>query len=97
MYWSNKFEWAILNKMKIKQVDGVWQYAYEGVIEQCDHAEVAPESPIAGTTNVTHVQSVNDNIHRILTAIEGLHDTMIEHHNKVEKKIEEMVNHILVY
>ncbi|KAJ1402277.1 hypothetical protein SESBI_28172 [Sesbania bispinosa] len=94
MCWSHNFEWAKLNKMKIKQIDGVWQYAYEGVIEQRDHAEVAHESPNAGTTNVTHVQSVDDNMHRILTAIEALHDTMIEHHGKVEKKIEEMVNRI---
>ncbi|KAJ1413237.1 hypothetical protein SESBI_19783 [Sesbania bispinosa] len=68
--------------------------AKEGVIEQRDHAEVEPKSPIAGITNVAHVQSVDDNMHRILTAIEDLHDTMIEHHNKVEKKIEEMVNRI---
>ncbi|KAJ1389796.1 hypothetical protein SESBI_37993 [Sesbania bispinosa] len=94
MCWSHHFEWAILNKMKIKQIDGVWQYASEGVIEQRDHAEVAHESPNVGTTNVTHVQSGDDNMHRILTAIEALHNTMIEHHNKVEKKIEEMVNHI---
>ncbi|KAJ1417741.1 Myb/SANT-like domain [Sesbania bispinosa] len=50
--------------------------------------------PMWGTTNVTHVQSVDDNMHRILTAIEALHHTMIEHHKKVEKKIEEMVNRI---
>ncbi|KAJ1409118.1 hypothetical protein SESBI_23012 [Sesbania bispinosa] len=68
--------------------------ANERVIEQHDHVEVAGEAPIAGTTNVTHVQSMDDNMQRILIVIEGLHNTVIEHHNKVEKKIEELVNHI---
>ncbi|KAJ1411887.1 hypothetical protein SESBI_20947 [Sesbania bispinosa] len=47
-----------------------------------------------GVDTAKEGESSDDNMHRILTAIEALHNTMIEHHNKVEKKIEEMVNRI---
>ncbi|KAJ1393472.1 hypothetical protein SESBI_34948 [Sesbania bispinosa] len=86
--WSNKFKWAILNKMKIKQVDGVCQYASEGVIEKHNQTEDAYEAPIAGTYNVTNVHHLDDNMQHIMTDIQGLHLTMVEHHTKVEKMIE---------
>ncbi|KAJ1440304.1 hypothetical protein SESBI_01869 [Sesbania bispinosa] len=92
--WSNKFEWAILNKMKIKQVDGVWQYASEIGIGKDNQAEDADEAHIAGTDNVTDVHHFENNMQHIMTIIQGLHLSMTDHHNKVEKMMEELVNRV---
>ncbi|KAJ1377137.1 hypothetical protein SESBI_49198 [Sesbania bispinosa] len=56
--------------------------------------EDANEAPIAGTDNVTDVHCFDNNMQHIMTAIQGLHLSMTDHHNKVEKMMEELVNRV---
>ncbi|KAJ1412074.1 hypothetical protein SESBI_20715 [Sesbania bispinosa] len=94
--WSNSFDQAILNKMKIKQVEGVWQYANEIGIEKDNQAEDADEAPITDTDNVTHEHHFDNNLQHIMIAIQGLQLSMTNHHKKVEKMMEELVNRVHV-
>ncbi|KAJ1438247.1 hypothetical protein SESBI_03146 [Sesbania bispinosa] len=43
--WSNKFDRRTLNKMKIIQFNGVWQYAHEGLEAPNDEFEEAVTAP----------------------------------------------------
>ncbi|KAJ1413046.1 hypothetical protein SESBI_19977 [Sesbania bispinosa] len=94
--WSHSFDQVILNKMKIKQVEGVWQYANEIGFERDDQAEDADEAPIIGTDTVNHDQPFDNNLQHIMNAIQGLQLSMTDHHKKVEKMMEELVNRVHV-
>ncbi|KAJ1393662.1 Myb/SANT-like domain [Sesbania bispinosa] len=94
--WSYRFDQTILNKMKIRQVEGVWQYANEIGFERDNQPEDETEAPITSTTNVTHDQPFDNNLQQIMNAIQGLQLSMIDHHKKVEKMMEELVNHVHV-
>ncbi|KAJ1440992.1 desmin [Sesbania bispinosa] len=82
--------------MKLRQVEGVWQYANEIVFERDNQPEDADEAPITGTDNVTDDQPFDNNLQHIMNAIQGLQLSMTDHHKKVEKMMEELVNRVHV-
>ncbi|KAJ1442752.1 Myb/SANT-like domain [Sesbania bispinosa] len=104
--WSNRFDKRTLNKMKIIQFNGVWQYAHEGVVAPNDEVEepaAAPaepgslsqgyqvgEQPSQSIHMEDMIKYIYSTLHNIEHSLANLSNYVGDLNSKMEKKFDEL-------
>ncbi|KAJ1384797.1 hypothetical protein SESBI_42235 [Sesbania bispinosa] len=104
--WSNRFDKRTLNKMKIIQFNGVWQYAHEGVVapnDEVEEAAAAPaepsslpqgyqvgEQPTQSIPMEDMIKYIYSTLHNIEHSLENLSNYVGDLNSKMDKKFDEL-------